>query len=966
MERRTILAQNLSAPRVQAQSNVDPGQAFGNFSGLQHFGNALADTGATIMQHKEDRDNYDANLAITKTISQQLLNTKIAADQAIAADPDHAATVASKIYDDGRKNLDLALADLTKSNEGNTHFKRILSKDYVDLNWTRGTAEGLESAYMMQAHATLRTRQQTLKENADAQTNLAGTNVGGVVDAALLHVTEAGKANLYGRGYDGVMRDSMRRPVLGAFKAAIVNNHGVTQDIADNLDRAHSKNLLTTEDVSDLKTFAAGQMRVNEGERNNTYQNYLTQVENGTNDVTVNDCDQFAAKLYGMDGPETVKARQTDLLLAKALGNMNRRGNNGDPVLPWTPLTEGAPSMSKMEAILSDPNRRDDIRWFMQQTLADVPRARINLLSDADVDRFRTKAQAIVKSQAEMIRTGQAWKLAQSNPQIAALAQNPTKQLRAVDQWFDRHNIPQEYRGYVNTQVMTNLVNTHNAGDAQGTVDMMAGIVGKYGNATPALFARTLATDPSTRNLGGILRFMSQAETVKDSPDLYAGIVGTGKSLIYADNYAKKALAAKPDAAADINHIRSFVKTYKSDGLVTMQAVQNALEREDKASGQDMGAAITDAVTNLVYMNMRGFVDDKALPIQVDKAFKDLSKAFVPVRVNGMYSESPDYMLITPKYSQGWFQRFVLGTDPKSTRSLQETSSSWSHAMDAWIMDARPSVKESHFLGGIQNWVGESLANSWIHKRYDNRSNEFYHGADPIDFTYRLDSEGTLHQSPVHLIPEDKRIPFQDLVIKNSRGEVVPVSHEPIIFKSTWKQQIDDYLKKEIIGQPGTDLTSKNWAAVVHCGSFRPVPGGNMQMTMHIPEASVGQVSGGNELGEFDVYYRVRDANGKFTGEVKPFVRPMSDINEFAERQAKAKYGFNLVGISNWNLRGGALRQQEFSIAHYNRTMVDHPELRNHKDIKFAHESGFMDYPKTEYFNLRKPDNTQASQPDER
>ncbi len=895
MERRTILAQNFQAPKVQTAPGVNPAGAFGDFSGMINLGGAVSQAGELGMHMQDRAHRRDAtdmqnelNLAILKHAAQAKADY---IDQASTNPATRKYSIAESSVRDNRVNLDKDVQSITEKYSGNPYAKHILARRSVDAQWLQHNQELVLGAHADTAQAKLTERSAIFEDTARLTFGAIGDNPVAALKQATEMMTQANDRSMYPEAFADNQRKSLSRYVAGSIEASIRNRRGLTKETDSALVSAEKSGWLTPEQSATLRGMVVSQQTVNKAENNAKLKRIKDSLENGTLEMTSDEIRKATEALVAEDEPTVRANHETDLVVAKAVGSINRQGNEGRLIRPFDELVA-------LEAALSDPTQTGPVREFMVKSIGDVIPRKAEEFSAQEVESFRQKVHSAVKAQIAQVRGNQSWRVFSNDAHVKADEGNPEYQMRTINEWYERNRIPAQYRGYVAPEKASELINTYKMGDVNKTYESVASLIDTYGNVSAFTYANTLVKNPETKTLGGIIRMMSQKAFVRDAKDIEDGITATGQKFIEADRFVSKAREAKADFNDVYGHIMDYIKLYRpKEGESSLPVFAKALQRENGETGTYMADSLRTNIANLVYRSMQGIaVDDKELAQHVEKAFLDVNHSLVPVRVNGLYAENPEYMLVTPKYLQGGFQRFVTGRQASLTKSLAETSIRESEALDALKLASYNDERIGGFLGRIGHGLG--VIGTQYNISVDGLSSALHDYRRPVSMTWSLDSDGVAVGKPTYTINKDELIPMQDLVIKQGNAWV-PVSKEPSLFNSSWGQSIQAYIKKSVVGQPGTDLTSLNGAVIRKHGSFRASPTQDYQMTIRVPGTRVGQVSGGNDFGETDVFYRVRDKNGNLTGAVEPYVIPRDRVATIQARGTAWRQGLDLSAGNN-------------------------------------------------------------------
>lgn len=886
MERRTILAQNFQAPKVQTAPGVNPAGAFGDFSGMINLGGAVSQAGELGMHMQDRAHRRDAmdmqnelNLAILKHAAQAKADY---IDQASTNPATRKYSIAESSVRDNRVNLDKDVQSITEKYSGNPYAKHILARRSVDAQWLQHNQELVLGAHADTAQAKLTERSAIFEDTARLTFGAIGDNPVAALKQATEMMTQANDRSMYPEAFADNQRKSLSRYVAGSIEASIRNRRGLTKETDSALVSAEKSGWLTPEQSATLRGMVVSQQTVNKAENNAKLKRIKDSLENGTLEMTSDEIRKATEALVAEDEPTVRANHETDLVVAKAVGSINRQGNEGRLIRPFDELVA-------LEAALSDPTQTGPVREFMVKSIGDVIPRKAEEFSAQEVESFRQKVHSAVKAQIAQVRGNQSWRVFSNDAHVKADEGNPEYQMRTINEWYERNRIPAQYRGYVAPEKASELINTYKMGDPGKTYESIDSLINTFGHTSAFTFANTLVKDPSTKTLGGMIRMATQASFVDDAKDIKDGIIATSLKFAKADQFATKAREAKADFNDNYSRILKIVDLYKpKDGEGSMRVFTQALQHENPEAGLDMADSLRRNIANLVYHSTQGtYVDDKELASHVVEAFNDVSHAFIPVRVNGMYAQNPEYMLVTPKYVQGGFQRLVEGPQANRTKSAAETSSRYTEALDALITASHPYEKTTSGVGTIGHAIAARLAD--FNVSIDGHSTALHSQNKYVKTRWSVDDNGTAYADAVFSINKDELIPMQDLVVKQGNSWV-PISKEPTIFNSSWDQKIRAYLSKSVVGQPGTDLTSVNGAVLRQHHGFRPNANQDFQLTLHVPGTRVGQIGGGNEYGSTDVFYRVRDKQGNLTGAIEPYVIPRSRVETIAARGAEWRW----------------------------------------------------------------------------
>ena len=940
-ERKTLLSSTTSAPTVQPIGSRAVEGAFGDYRGLQQFGRGVQSAGdelagtamymkrreESLSAAKEERDRHDADLVARRIIAEEAVAARTEFSSKLnETPPDNIMEMTNGVLSDARSRVDQKLSTQT-----NPQLANVANKDYLDYHWIQSADGLMTQASNTQAALKVATREDDAVRTSEALINLAGNDTANVVRTAHAALSDVKKnAGIYGRDFPGKFKDTLEKQVTNSLMGAVILNGGVDEHLVDHINSAHQAGFVSTENMDRMYTYTRQAQETSRANATAAVEKTLDEVRSGKVEATDHDRQSLHSTAgYNLD-KEADLDRQLDrkFLVNAAIGKLNGRNNEGVLAFPWNAEVDKSgqpihPSVFSTIDKLKPNGNPDEVRKIMGHLLEGHKDVNTAEFTSQEVEKFRSDSYSILTDQVNKINNLQGYEIAQRSPVIQKMmadevagAQVPVEMYaQAYRAWYTEQNIPLEKQVIIHAPHIALVKDAYKKGNIDNFMNVAQAVATAY---DPVAVGRAFSADKESRPILPVMRVLAQLP-LSDNPNVQQGGIKTlaRKLTEAAFDYARNGAEIEKAHPGELEHANKLLSQagiakpgvlatlgakaahFSSFGLVNPEAPTNDLRVPVVLSilsneSAEMAGSFRDALAYATVQDAYGPGGTQDLAVSAQQISNSLFTAFVPIRTGGSYSERPAFALVPADMkNRGRVENLILGPAGGEATSPEKMKEYTEAAIDGFFLDGLQDVKYTASaklgLSYVDNFLAATALQDLGYRAngYENNSMEMFHGNDP---------------NPAARLSYYDRIPFQDLVIVNhtvdANGKSVeyrePLAKNPLYFKSTFGDFVENYVKKNVAGQPGTDLHSMNHQVLAKNRVLRQLPNGDFQVFLSPASKKVETVEKGAVTGYAPVMVEVRNPwDFKRTGELKPLIIPWKDIKAFRDSQLDLRLDAN-------------------------------------------------------------------------
>lgn len=604
-ERQTLLSRGITPPTAQYNPPRVPEGAFGDYSGLNRVGGAIAGLGEDagnaalkmqqLKKEKDRREQADVNDLIQAEINAHDSRAQIKANKSISeTDGSESVKITQETYDSQRKELDTSLQAIQQKYPNG--YK--VTSDQINAAWSVRTLKSMEGASGVEARANVQNREITNTQNVETGINkLAGQGlIAGAPDYLNSQLERVAQDPRFSPAYQERLRDQMGKYLLEVTKGQVMEEVRMMgkmhPDTAKSIDQAVAEGYYTEFDKEQLYGIHRTAQAFNTENANEAFKVGVDSVQTGKKEASAKQSRQLVTVTSDPSKDQEFvlqkKWRQTQA--ARAEGAVNSLFDSGFSPFPFAPLQgkDGkmvdGPTLQSVRDMLADPTRTKDHRDYMKTILQkvgwDKPDADGKTYwTPADVDNFTADEVAAFATSAkdsynrviEKFQTRKGFEFLATNPNIAAAIQQagpkPTaedrgKIFRMMETEYGKLGVPAAMQSYFLPEDQERI-RALTAGSPDDFMQGVGEIVAGYLDFGTESFDRVMLNDKQLAPVWPAARALfAQAQAARSGSKVAfenASVLATGLAQSALDPNASKLYEANPKAKQTVDDLLSVV-----------------------------------------------------------------------------------------------------------------------------------------------------------------------------------------------------------------------------------------------------------------------------------------------------------------------------------------------------------------------------------------------------------------------